>query len=91
MLPQGQSSSAKRGGLAGVSWGLIFLKKKKKKKEHKVAQHILVADLIPIVQNADVYAYFFCKLPNSVSDHNIMHSLQYSTSTDGREGLTETH
>ena len=31
MLAQGQSSSAKRGGLAVVSSGLIFLKKKKKK------------------------------------------------------------
>ena len=31
MLAQGQSSSAKRGGLAGVSSGLIFLKRKKKK------------------------------------------------------------
>ena len=29
MLAQGQSSSAKRGGLAVVSSGLIFLKKKK--------------------------------------------------------------
>ena len=31
MLAQGQASSAKRGGLAVVSSGLIFLKKKKKK------------------------------------------------------------
>ena len=31
MLAQGQSSSAKRGGLAEVSSGVIFLKKKKKK------------------------------------------------------------
>ena len=30
MLAQGQASSAKRGGLAVVSSGLIFLKKKKK-------------------------------------------------------------
>ena len=30
MLAQGQSSSAKKGGLAVVSSGLIFLKKKKK-------------------------------------------------------------
>ena len=30
MLAQGQSSSAQRGGLAGVSSGLIFLKKKKR-------------------------------------------------------------
>ena len=29
MLAQGQSSTAKRGGLAAVSSGLIFLKKKK--------------------------------------------------------------
>ena len=35
MLPQGQSSSAKRGGFAGdVSSGLIFLKKKKEKKKN---------------------------------------------------------
>ena len=33
MLAQGQSSSAKRGGLAAVSSGLIFLQKKKKKKK----------------------------------------------------------
>ena len=31
MLAQGQPSSAKRGGLADVSSGLIFLEKKKKK------------------------------------------------------------
>ena len=31
MLAQGQSSSAKRGGLAVASSGLIFLKRKKKK------------------------------------------------------------
>ena len=31
MLAQGQSSSAKRGGLAAVSSGLIFLKEKKPK------------------------------------------------------------
>ena len=30
MLAQGQASSAKRGGLAVVSSGLIFLKKKKR-------------------------------------------------------------
>ena len=30
MLAQGQSSSAKRGGLAAVSSGLIFLEKRKK-------------------------------------------------------------
>ena len=30
MLAEGQSSSAKRGGLAAVSSGLIFLEKKKK-------------------------------------------------------------
>ena len=29
MLAQGQSSSAKKGGLAAISSGLIFLKKKK--------------------------------------------------------------
>ena len=39
MLAQGQSSSAKRGGLAAVSSGLIFLKKEKpvwqmERKEH---------------------------------------------------------
>ena len=33
MLAQGQASSAKRGGLAVVSSGLIFLKKKKKEIE----------------------------------------------------------
>ena len=33
MLAQGQSSSAKRGGLAVVSSGLIFLKTKKKKED----------------------------------------------------------
>ena len=33
MFAQGQSSSAKRGGLAVVSSGLIFLKKKKERKE----------------------------------------------------------
>ena len=34
MLGQGQSSSAKRGGLAVVSSGLIFLKKKKQNEGH---------------------------------------------------------
>ena len=33
MLAQGQSSSAKRGGLAAVSTGLIFLKKQQQQKE----------------------------------------------------------
>ena len=33
MLAQGQSSSAKRGGLTAVSSGLIFLKKKKEKQK----------------------------------------------------------
>ena len=32
-LAQGQSSSAKRGGLAAVSSGLMFLKKKEKNEE----------------------------------------------------------
>ena len=36
MLAQGQPSSAKRGGLAGVSSGLIVLKKKKRKKENSL-------------------------------------------------------
>ena len=35
MLAQGQSSSAKRGGLADVSSGLIFLKTKKKKQQQQ--------------------------------------------------------
>ena len=36
MLAQGQSSPAKRGGLAAdVSSGMVFLKKKKKKKKEK--------------------------------------------------------
>ena len=35
MLAQGQSSSAKRGGLAEVSSGLIFLKKERKEKKEK--------------------------------------------------------
>ena len=42
MLAQGQASSAKRGGLAVVSSGLIFLKNKKKKSKswpHKVGTH----------------------------------------------------
>ena len=41
MLAQGQSSSAKRGGLAVVSSGLIFLKKKEEIKFHvkDVPQH----------------------------------------------------
>ena len=38
MLAQGQSSSAKRGGLvADVSSGLIFLKKRKKERKHSVS------------------------------------------------------
>ena len=41
MLAQGQSSSAKRGGLAVVSSGLIFLKKKKRKNKQKNNSHIL--------------------------------------------------
>ena len=35
MLAQGQSSSAKRGGLSAVSSGLIFLKKEKKSNSSK--------------------------------------------------------
>ena len=38
MLAQGQSSSAKRGGLAVVSSGLIFLKREKKKKKNPEEQ-----------------------------------------------------
>ena len=37
MLAQGQSSSAKRGGLAAVNSGLIFLKTKQKNKEERAA------------------------------------------------------
>ena len=36
MLTQGQAYSAKRGGLAVVSSGLIFLKKKEREKEGRV-------------------------------------------------------
>ena len=38
MLAQGQSSSAKRGGLAAVNWGLIFLQKKKERKKEMADQ-----------------------------------------------------
>ena len=38
MLAQGQSSSAKRGGLVAVSSGLIFLKKKKERKSEVEGQ-----------------------------------------------------
>src|SRR3712207_2934236 len=42
MLAQGQSSSAKRGGLAAdVSSGLIFLKKKKKTQKKKKTKFML--------------------------------------------------
>ena len=49
MLAQGQASSAKRGGLAVVSSGLIFLRKKKEKKEKfggwkEAAQHFSWAE-----------------------------------------------
>ena len=37
MLAQGQSSLAKRGGLAAISSGLIFLKKEKRKKNSRVS------------------------------------------------------
>ncbi|GAA8719286.1 hypothetical protein HpDR94a_14830 [Helicobacter pylori] len=50
MLAQGQSSSAKRGGLAAVSSGLIFLKKKKKenhKKIHQVKESFGVQRIFP--------------------------------------------
>ena len=52
MLAQGQSSSAKRGGLAVVSSGLIFLKKKKRKKEMKLfSQFHLLKCLLLVFRN----------------------------------------
>ena len=39
MLAQGQSSSAKRGGLAAVSSGLVFLKQQKKGNSHLKTGH----------------------------------------------------
>ena len=41
MLAQGQSSSAKRRGLAVVSSGLVFLKKEKKEEKKKVSLSFL--------------------------------------------------
>ena len=45
MLAQGQASSAKEGGLAVVSSGLIFLKKKEKERN-------LLVELRPLVSRA---------------------------------------
>ena len=53
MLAQGQSSSAKRGGLAVVSSGLTFLKKKGKKKGFKLLMRCDVPDWI-LEQKKDV-------------------------------------
>ena len=45
MLAQGQASSAKRGGLAVVSSGLIFLKKEKKKGSIYIQFHYLTSHI----------------------------------------------
>ena len=50
MLAQGQSSSAKRGGLAAVSSGLIFLKKKK----NSGLAEITLNSLLPFNQHTSV-------------------------------------
>ena len=50
MLAQGQSSSAKRGGLAAdVSSGLIFLKKQKQKQEQQQKKAHLTHDLLKTI------------------------------------------
>ena len=54
MLAQGQSSSAKRGGLVAVSSGLIFLKKKK---AHLFLSKDLISSLITLMINI---FYFYC-------------------------------
>ena len=52
MLAQGQSSSAKRGGLAADdSSGLIFLRKKKEKKAEKLKIVCLVINLKITITN----------------------------------------
>ena len=48
MLALCQSSSAKRGGLAVVSSGLIFLKKKKKERKIRAATLGKVQPLVPV-------------------------------------------
>ena len=50
MLAQGQCSSAKRGGLAVVSSGLVFLKKKKKKRKE-----IITLNSFPIIHERYIY------------------------------------
>ena len=46
MLAQGQSSSAKRGGLAAVSSGLIFLKKQNKTRAYSNLTFLLCNDYV---------------------------------------------
>ena len=54
MLAQGQSSSIKRGGLAVVSSGLIFLKKKKTQKNQGKWYH----HIVEVTRMGDVVAIF---------------------------------
>ena len=72
MLAQGQSSSAKRGGLAAVSSGLIFLKRKKNSKAVEACcQEIKMPPLLffcltkisPELTSVPIFLYFVCGTP----------------------------
>ena len=67
MLAQGQSSSAKRGGLAAVSSQLIFLKKKKKH-FHSPTQN---SSLISHCLKREIY---FSSLASKTYFHEVIHS-----------------
>ena len=56
MLAQGQSSSAKRGGLAAISSQLIFLKKKKKKENRAWTRGYFLRGEIQFSQDWCVHA-----------------------------------
>ena len=62
MLAQGQSSSAKRGGLAAdVSSGLIFLKKKNSKRKVKSSYADTSFSAVPSEVEEQIIQYFFSK------------------------------
>ena len=56
MLAQGQSSSTKRGGLAALSSGLIFLKKKKMQ-FHISSAYSLTVLAVTIMDSADYITF----------------------------------
>ena len=63
MLAQGQSSSAKRGGLAVVSSGLIFLKKKTTTTTETLEWPARLCTVCPTLPDLLLYCLLHCSTP----------------------------